>query len=730
MHNILRLAQSDLKRIFSTVMSTIIAIGLVVMPSIFAWYNILACWDVFENTGNLKVAVASNDAGYESELVPIKVNIGDQVIGELRANHQIDWMFTDADDAIDGAKSGRYYAAVVIPEDFSRDMLTFYADDGQRAEVVYYANEKKNAIAPKVTGQGADAISYQVNQVFAEKVSEIALVLASSIARYADDSGLTASMNAISARIAGMGDDISGVARALRLYGRVIDSSAGVASSTGQLISDVESGLKSTDEAVAPGVEALEQCASVLRSSVDSMQTQMQSAGDSLAQVRTALDEVLDNASADGTAAVADLRSEAARLNTQADALVAAADQLDSLASGLPADGVAAAQATARMLRSSAELMRGSSANLTDAASQLESGLSNAASQREAANAAIDEAKSKLEEAQLRFKDDVVPAAQRVASHCEQLAGAVEGKVLAFADDESGTGPVAAMQKAATALQGANADIGQMAGQLDDSAGELTSLADRINAAIAANDPAALRDLMTGDIQALSTALSAPVKIDRQAVFPVANFGSAMTPLYSALALFIGSLLIMVAVRPRPCAAEMHELTNPKPHQVFFGRFVMVGLISLAQSTLMALGNMFFLQVQIEHPWLFMLCYWAAGLVFSFLIYALVQAFANLGKAVAVILLIVQVTGCGGSFPLQILPEFVQHLSPWLPATYVVNAMRSAMFGVLGNDYWVAIGMLLLFLIPAALIGLVLRKPLAKLMNSYLERVEESKLMA
>lgn len=124
-----------------------------------------------------------------------------------------------------------------------------------------------------------------------------------------------------------------------------------------------------------------------------------------------------------------------------------------------------------------------------------------------------------------------------------------------------------------------------------------------------------------------------------------------------------------------------------------------------------------------------MLCFWFAGLVFTFLIYALVAAFANLGKAVAVLLLIVQVTGCGGSFPLQILPSFIQNISPWLPATHVVNAMRAAMFGVYGNDFWIEMGLLALFIIPAALIGLVLRKPLARFMTWYVEQVESSKLI-
>ena len=119
MRNVAILFREDMKRMFKNVVSTIITLGLVVVPCIFAWYNVLACWNVFDNTGNLKVAVASEDEGYKSDLVPISVNVGEQVLSALRANEDIDWVFTDAEDAVDGADSGRYYAAVVIPPAFS-----------------------------------------------------------------------------------------------------------------------------------------------------------------------------------------------------------------------------------------------------------------------------------------------------------------------------------------------------------------------------------------------------------------------------------------------------------------------------------------------------------------------------------------------------------------------------------------------------------------------------------
>ena len=151
--------------------------------------------------------------------------------------------------------------------------------------------------------------------------------------------------------------------------------------------------------------------------------------------------------------------------------------------------------------------------------------------------------------------------------------------------------------------------------------------------------------------------------------------------------------------------------------------------MSIAQSTVLCLGNMFFLRVQVGNPWLYLLCFIVSGLVFAFIIYTLVASFANLGKAIAVILLILQVAGGGGSYPLAILPDFFQNVSVWLPVTHVVNAMRAAMFGMCSNDFWIEIGTLLLFTVPFILLGFVLRNPMIKLVDWFVEKVEESKVI-
>ena len=257
MHNAFAIFKEELRRMFSNVVSVVIAIGLIAMPSIFAWYNIIACWSVFDNTGNLTVAVANTDEGYQSDLVPIRVNIGDQVVGELRANSQIDWVFTTEDDALDGARSGRYYAAVVIPKEFSRDMLTFYSDTSNNADIIYYSNQKANAIAPKITDRGADTVSYEVNQVFATTLSEVALSLAESFSNYLDESDAQGAIMQLADHMGSAAASVRDVSEILRMYGSLADDSAVIIQAAKQASSEAGAQVDALKGADALGRAAL-----------------------------------------------------------------------------------------------------------------------------------------------------------------------------------------------------------------------------------------------------------------------------------------------------------------------------------------------------------------------------------------------------------------------------------------------------------------------------------------
>ena len=727
MSNLSRILKSDLKSLFVNAMSVIIAVGLVVMPSIFAWYNIIACWNVFDNTGNLTVAVANVDDGYESDLVPLRVNVGEQVVSALRANDQIDWTFTTEEDAVDGARSGRYYAAVVIPEGFSKDMLTFYSDDVQHASIVYYTNEKKSAIAPKITDLGADSVSYQVNEVFAETLSQIALGMAESLSTYADEADMDGRIAAVSGHVRDMADQTDRMASVLGLYSSLASASQSLIGDSAKLIASAQGEAESVGETASGGASSASGMVDALKGSVDELSQALDRSGQGFAAVSDSVDALFDAASSGSQQNAASLRGKADSVDAQTAQFQSVVAQLEELRASMP-DGYSQAL-DGVVARANAVIgqLEGMSANLRAAADKIEAGNADTQAEREGVKSLAAQARQSAVEVKSEFDSSLKPGMQKLAEQAAALADKVSaGKENLRA---SGSALSESAGSAGEVLGSAATKIDAAVQELRESSEGLRSLADKVDEALVAGDVDQLRQVLGADTQALSQALAAPVGIERTAVFPAENFGSSMAPLYTTLALFIGSLLILVVVKPTVSERTRKQLADPKPRELFLGRFGVMAFLSLAQTTVMGLGNLLFLQVQVADPLLFMLCFWIAGLVFAFLIYALVAAFANLGKAVAVLLLIIQVTGCGGSFPLQLLPPFIQGLSPWLPATHVVNAMRAAMFGGYGNDFWVEIGKLALFLIPAAIIGLVLRKPLAKFMAWYVEEVESSKLV-
>ena len=728
MANIWRIFRDDMKRLFSNTVCIIITLGLILIPSIFSWYNVIACWNAFDNTGNLMVAVANCDDGYKSDIVPIDMNIGEKVVAALRANDQIHWVFTDEDDAVEGAKSGKYYAAVVIPASFSRDMLTFYSDNMQHAQIIYYSNEKKSAVAPKITDQGADTVAYQVNEVFAKTMAEVALGVAQSISQYADENDLDGDLGRISDRVREVGAGLTHTKEVLGLYSGLVESSQGIVSGSVDLLAKAQSGAAEVKDPVETSVGAASSAVDTLKGAAGNLSDALSSASGQFAAVGTAADAAFDAALGDANKGATALEGLSTRAADAASRYRELTERLEGFRDQVPEEQQPAFDAAIASMNNTADQMDRGAESLKQAGEQLASGLTDVEGARQTVKDHISDAQSSLDQAKDDYETNMKPQLQQLANQVSKVVEKmeVEDKRLGNAVDELS----ATADSANSLMEDAGTRIEELCDKLGQTAEELGQLADSVDSALISGDIDQLKEILGGDAQTLAQALAAPVAIDRVALFPVDNFGSAMAPFYTTLGLFIGSLLLLVTVKPALSRKQEADLVNPKPRQLFLGRFCTLAALSLAQTTVMGLGNIFFLQVQHVHPFLLMLVFWAAGLVFTFIIYALVATFANLGKAIAVLLLIVQVTGCGGSFPLQILPEFVQVLSPWLPATHVVNAMRAAMMGTAGNDFWVSMGLLALFIVPFAILGLGLRKPLSKFMHWYVEKVESSKLVA
>ncbi|HIT45413.1 MAG TPA: YhgE/Pip domain-containing protein [Candidatus Aphodovivens excrementavium] len=727
MKNVFRLAFDDIKRLFSSTITVIIVLGLVLLPSLFTWYNVLACWDVFNNTGNLKVAVANTDEGYQSELVPLRVTIGEQVVSALRANDQMDWEFTSEEEAIEGVRSGRYYAAVVIPPSFSADMMTFYSKDMEHASLTYYSNEKKNAIAPKVTGQGADAIAAQVNRTFAQTLTEVALGVSSALLNYLDNADASGALQHVAANLDDVGTDMEEGARAVRLYAQLIGSTRVLIDGSGGLLSQSGELARATSGEIADARTAASEIPGALDDAADAFAQALAASAEGFEGVPQALDAAFDSALATSASSADSLRT----LASDADARIASyqevVSRLEAALPSMPEESQPALQALIDQLNASISLQADLRDSLVDAASALEAGGSDAQVARDEAKGLAAQAYDSLQQAKATYDDSVAPTLAQLSEKLEYVVSALPS--VASLLESAGSDLSASAESISARMGEFEQTLTASADDLEEQAANMRELSSAMAQALEEGDASALREVLSSDPASLAQDLSAPIQLERQAVYPVDNFGSAMSPLYTTLALWIGALLIMVALKMSPSHRALTALDSPTSAQLFAGRFVTVAALSLLQSTCMGLGCLLFLGVQADNPALYLLCLWVSGLVFAFIIYTLVATFGNFGKALSVLLLIVQVSGGGGSYPLALLPDFFQAVSPFLPITHAVNAMRAAMFGVYMNDFWAEIGVLLGFALPFIVLGFVLRKPLAPIVQRFVEKVESTKVM-
>lgn len=221
MRNIWTIFTRDIRKIRTNVIALIVVLGVTVVPCLYAWYNIAASWDPYGNTGNLKVAVASVDEGYIGNLIPLQLNLGDQVLSALRENTQLNWVFTTKSKAMKGVKSGEYYAAIVIPEDFSTNLMSVFSSDIKKPEITYYSNAKENAIAPKVTDKGATAVQTQVNKVFIETISDTVLTALQTVANTADSRDSDELAGTLITNLNKIGSDLSASSTTLHSFSQM-----------------------------------------------------------------------------------------------------------------------------------------------------------------------------------------------------------------------------------------------------------------------------------------------------------------------------------------------------------------------------------------------------------------------------------------------------------------------------------------------------------------------------
>lgn len=726
--------RADLSRAHRSVISMVVVLGLVVLPSFFAWFNISASWDPFANTKNLRIAIANTDKGYKSDLIPLEVNIGNRVVSALRTNEQFNWVIDSEEQAIEKTRSGEYYAAVVIPPDFSKEMLTFFSSDAHSTPLTYYINEKKNGLAPKIAGQGAERVSSQINQVFAQTVAEIAVDTASSLSDSLSDPTNVRGIQALNSRLESTSQRLNAAATSADAYAGLIASSVQLVDSTQTMIASASKVRDPLESAANNASASVDQISAGASRAASALSSAVSASAQSLEALSASIDDVYSRGGSSVTSAVATLRSQASSVGNQATQYLHVKETLANL------PGTPISQDVLDRLQASADRLSALQNAINKLADDMEKNVADAGANRQDVKNLVGQAQSAISNLKSDVDSTLRPQLERLSGTINSATSSMENlRTQLSAASSSVNDGSNGVREGLSKLQSTFSGIGT---QLREASQKIADIHNKLNDALESGNLAKVRTIIGSDPQALAVALAAPVGITTIPVYPVDNFGSQMAPFYTALALWVGSVLMIITIRSDVTTENVVEgldSSHPavgyfKRHHLglwegFLGRYLIFGLIALTQSTILSLGLLFFVKIQHVHPWLFMLTAWAIALVFSFLLYTFIATFGNAGKALGVLFLVLQITGAGGSFPLAILPNFFRSISPYLPATHGITALRAAIAGYSGGEYVDAMLLLGVFVLVAALLGFGLRPLLIKRTRLLVEKLESTKLM-
>lgn len=726
MKNIFEIFRRDVRRISHNVIALIVILGLIIVPCLYAWFNIAACWDPYGNTGKIKIAVASVDEGYEGELISLNLNIGDTILSSLRENTQMDWIFTSKKKALNGVESGKYYAAIVIPETFSNDMMSIFSEDIQSPEITYYYNAKENAIAPKVTDKGASAVQTQVNEVFIKTIANTVLDALQTVSNTADESGADAIVSNLTTNLDRINNSLTTVTGTLQSYARMTEAAQMMLDTTSAFLKQSQETSGNSLNSLKDTQKSFNTIQDAISGTTDSINDALTSSTDFYIQISKTLDSTLQSQEKDNAAMANTLNTLAKEVDTLTQPYITLRDLCVEISNQYPA----VSDATGTLVGKLNESIASQNAlrdKLNSAADDLRSSSTDAASAKAEIDQLIQSSSQDLKNVQSDYESSVKDQLNQLLNSMKSTDSTVSSLLSQI--DQSASDVY-------TLSGSASSDLSQIKTALENSCALLQKSSDKISDTLQkldeiqeSGDYSQMQDLLSGNHESISSFLASPVELNTNKLYPVENYGSSMAPFYSTLAMWVGGTILVAMLKVSISESSLKGMKKVRDYQVYFGRYIVFLLIGLAQSTLIGLGDLLYLRIQCEAPFLFMLACWITSLVYVNVIYTLTVSFGDVGKAIAVILMVIQVAGSGGTFPIEVAPKIFQSVYPLMPFAHSMAALRETIGGLYGSTYWTELGYLCIFLIASLFLGLILRKPIIKLNEKINEKLESTHLI-
>lgn len=672
---ILQIFVRDLKRLVVNPVACIILAGVCILPALYAWYTIETMWDPYANTGSIKVAVVNEDKGADSNYTG-KINIGQEVVDELHSDHELDWQFVSKDEAMDGVYSSEYYAALIFPENFSEDFISVFSGNFTQPKIEYYVNEKLSGSGTKVTDSAASKIETTIDESFVSQVSNKVVEIAQRTGGAVHDKS-EQSTSLLSHSVEEARNAISQNRTMVNDLTPTIDSSIHSVDSSNDLLKKLVASLPALDARLDSASTSLENIRKTLNDYSATLSAKVTESA--LALTQAAVDINLASAQIAG-----DIQTAKANVDTalaEARELVSYNNQLLESLRNSPVASTDQVQKAISDIEAQNASLSSTITSLEQLANQLDN---NAQAVKNATDTVANVAKTSADNLQKSAKDfqitilpEIDTSLDSLASAIGTLRGATESLRTLFDQESTLLTQLASMLEQSKSIC---AEVGlsleALENNLESTYTDLRSL----------QNSASFKELTTllgMNPDDVSSFMSSPVKLDTVALYPVNPYGSGIAPFFSNLALWVCGFILMAIVRLR---VDPVGLPRFSATQAYFGRWLFYVSIGIIQSLIICIGDLV-LGIQCENPAAFIGAGVLAGFVYVNLLYALAYSMRHIGKALAVVLLVLQIPGSSGMFPVEMMPEFYQVLNPLLPFTYSIDAMREAIGGMYGAHY-------------------------------------------
>ena len=669
MKNIIEIFKNDIREIFRKTRTWIVIIGLILLPSMYAWPNILSAWDPYGHTNNIKVAVVTEDSG--AEVSGQKVNLGENLVEGLKNNKNLDWQFVkNKQEAEDGVKIGDYYASIVIPKNFSEDLTSVSRGVPKKATIEYTVNEKINAISPKITNSGASAIANNISKSFVEIANGV-------IFEKLHEAGIKFEQNLPS--IEKMKEEIFKLNDNFSNYENVVS----------ELIGKTEQGQKilNTIQQTLPDIDRFATNSIMLADKADITINNIQSFNEKLLPLISNHLKVVEDVSGEAN-------SLAQKIQSKPDNVEETKEKLKLLNTRLEAG-----EERLRVVKNIFEYLNELSGenilqNQLNKINTLENDLTKVKEVNNKIYTNIDnydeiaddikkdfvDRTKRINEISTnidnRLNDDIAPLVAKVLTKADININEIS-KLIIGAQNELPE-VEAKILSTEVKIQRAHAKLITIQKELPEAKGKIKKLTEEIKKAEAGTNTNMLFNLLKVDYKQQAEFFANPVQLSENKLYHIKNYGSAMTPFYTVLSIWVGALLMSSLLTTK----VEDEEGKYKPCEKYFGRWILFLVISLFQTLVITLGDMYILGTQAVSPYRFVFYGLLISALFSSIIYTIVHLLGNVGKAICIILLVLQLGSSGGTFPIQMTSSFFQALYPKVPFTYSIGLLREAVGGV------------------------------------------------